>query len=225
MKTLAISAFSLLMAAFVSSATAAESTGAKQALPLQAKNYSALLGTGILSNTLLSNHFKLYEGYIKNTNTLRDTLGKMVAEKKDKTPEYAELKRRFGWEYNGALLHELYFDNLGGSVELSTSSQLYAKISEDFGSFDAWKQDITATALMRGIGWAVLYWESRSGTLVNVWIDEHDRGHLTGATTLLVIDVFEHAYMPDYMSDRTKYLDNLFKHIYWKTVEERFQKR
>ena len=66
------------------------------------------------SDTLLQNHFKLYQGYVKNANALVEKLNAMLKEGKTDTPEYAELKRRFGWEFNGMRLHEYYFGNLGG---------------------------------------------------------------------------------------------------------------
>ena len=80
-----------------------------------AKDYSGLLGMVGFSETLLKNHFTLYQGYVTNTNKVLDTLDVMLKEGKTGTPEFAELKRRLGWEFNGMRLHEYYFENLGGS--------------------------------------------------------------------------------------------------------------
>jgi len=77
--------------------------------------------------------------------------------------------------------------------------------------------------MMRGIGWIVLYWEPRTGRMVNVWINEHDTGHLAGAKPLLIMDVFEHAYMIDYQLDKAKYIDSFFKNINWKVIVERLK--
>lgn len=191
---------------------------------VEAKDFSNLLGMDGFSGTLLNNHFKLYQGYVKNTNAILEKLSVLLADKKDKTPEYAELKRRLGWEFNGMLLHEYYFGNLGGTGMLDENSVLYKKIADNFGSFDLWKQDFTSTAAMRGIGWVILYQEPQTEKLVNVWINEHDTGHITAAKPLLVIDVFEHAYISDYQLDRGEYINSFFKKINWEMVQERFDK-
>lgn len=190
----------------------------------QAKDYSSLLGMQGFSEKALNAHFKLYQGYVTNTNLLLDLLAKLSAAGKNKSPEYAELKRRFGWEFDGMRLHEYYFENLGGKGNLDTQSALYSKIAADFGSYDNWKADFIATGAMRGIGWAVLYLDPQSGRLVNTWINEHDVGHLAGGTPILIMDVFEHAYMIDYLLDRASYIDAFFKNINWDTVSQRYQK-
>jgi len=195
---------------------------APAAVPAKAKDFSGLLGMEGFSDTLLGDHFKLYQGYVKNTNALLETLKTLLAEGKDRTAEYAELKRRLGWEFDGMLLHELYFENLGGKEPLDMNGALGRKITDDFGSFDSWKKDFLSTGAMRGIGWVVLYEEPRTRKLVNAWINEHDVGHIAGAKPLLVMDVFEHAYMTDYRLDRAKYIDAFFKNVNWKTVAERY---
>lgn len=187
------------------------------------KDYSHLIGMPGFSNYALNTHFTLYHGYVKNANLLLDKLRKLSELGQQKTPEYAEMKRRLGWEFDGMRLHELYFENLGGTEPLPSSSTLYQSIEKNFGSYDHWKEDFIGTGLMRGIGWAVLYQDPISGALVNTWINEHDLGHLAGGTPLLIMDVFEHAYMPDYSLDRAKYIDAFFKNINWKPVNQRYQ--
>lgn len=203
-------------------------TGTKMSVPAskayKAKDYSALLGMSGFSEKALTTHFKLYQGYVTNTNLLSDTLTKLSADGKDRSPEYAELKRRFGWEFDGMRLHELYFENLGGKDDLNSKSELYAKIIEDFGSYDRWKADFIATGAMRGIGWAVLYQDLPTGRLFNTWINEHDLGHLAGGKPLLIMDVFEHAYMIDYLTDRAQYIDAFFKNINWNAAIQRYVK-
>lgn len=192
------------------------------ASPFQARDYSSLIGMEGFSDTLLNNHFKLYQGYVKNANAIFNKLDTMLTDNKDRTIEYAELERRFGWELDGMLLHEYYFENLGGKGAIDTGSALYKKMIEEFGTFDRWKQDFVSTGSMRGIGWVVLYLEPRTGKLINAWINEHDTGHIAGAKPLLVMDVFEHAYMTDYQLDKAKYIDAFFKNIDWKAAERRF---
>ena len=187
----------------------------------QAKDYTRLLGMPGFSEILLNNHFKLYQGYVKNTNLVLQRLNALRTEAKDRTPEYAELKRRFGWEFNGMRLHEYYFENLSGKVPLDTKGPLYKKIVEDFGSLELWKQDFISTGVIRGIGWVILYQDALSARLMNTWINEHDTGHLAGAHPLLVMDVFEHAYFTDYQLERAKYIESFFNNINWPEVEKR----
>jgi Fe-Mn family superoxide dismutase len=188
-----------------------------------AKEYTKLIGMEGFSQTLLNNHFTLYQGYVTNTNKLSDILAAMLKEGKTATPEYAELKRRFGFEFNGMRLHEYYFGNLGGKTPLDKSGALAKKLAAAFGSYDAWEQDFKATGAMRGIGWVVLYQDDVTGTLFNQWINEHEVGHPAGCWPILVMDVFEHAFMIDYGLKRTDYIAAFFKNIDWKTVESRIK--
>jgi len=192
--------------------------------PYSPQNYSHLLGMPDFSDSLLQMHFKLYEGYVKNANDLLSKLKTMSDSGLAGTYEYGALKRRFGWEFDGMRLHELYFGNLGGSGNLDPNNPLFTAIASQFGSYDNWKQDFIATGSMRGIGWAVFYLDPQQGRLVNTWINEHDVGHLSGGTPILIMDVFEHAYMPQFGLDRTKYIDAFFKNIDWKSPQARFSK-
>jgi len=186
-----------------------------------AKDYSKLLGMEGFSETLLKNHFTLYQGYVTNTNKLLDTLGQMGKEGKTATPEFAELKRRLGWEFNGMRLHEYYFENLGGKGGIDKAGKLYKKISDQFGSYEAWEKEFRAVGAMRGIGWTVLYQDKLTGGLINFWINEHDVGHPAGCTPILILDVFEHAFMIDYGLKRADYIEAFFKNIDWQAVEAR----
>lgn len=188
-----------------------------------AKDYSKLLGMEGFSETLLRNHFTLYQGYVTNTNKLMDLIHQMSKEGKAGTPEFSELKRRFGWEFNGMRLHEYYFENLGGKGGLQKESKLYKKISEDFGSYETWEKEFRAVGAMRGIGWAILYQDSLTGQLFNFWINEHDTGHPAGCAPILVLDVFEHAFMIDYGLKRADYIEAFFKNIHWAEAEKRIK--
>jgi Fe-Mn family superoxide dismutase len=188
-----------------------------------AGDFSRLLGTPGFSDTLLNNHFKLYQGYVNNTNGAMDKLAALMTDGKEKTPEFAELKRRFGWEFNGMRLHEYYFANIGGKEQLDKKGKLFQKIVEEFGNFENWVKDFKATGVMRGIGWVILYQDGPSGRLINTWINEHDAGHPAGATPILVMDVFEHAYMTDYQLDRAKYIEAFFTAINWEEAGKRLK--
>ncbi len=189
----------------------------------KAKDYSKLLGMAGFSDTLLNNHFTLYQGYVTNANKVIDTLMQMSKDGKTAVPEYAELKRRFGWEFDGMRLHELYFENLGGSGAINNASPLAKTITQQYGSYDAWEKDFKATGAMRGIGWVVCYQDTTNGMLCNAWINEHDTGHMAGCRPVLVMDVFEHAYMVDYGLKKADYITSFFKNINWQAVESRIK--
>jgi Fe-Mn family superoxide dismutase len=186
-------------------------------------NFEKLLGTDGFSNQLLTNHFTLYNGYVTNTNKLMEELAELEKQGKAGIPQYAEMKRRFGWEFDGMRLHELYFGNMakGGSA-LDKNSKLQSKITDDFGSVENCAKGFKTVGAMRGIGWAILYYDAIGNQLVNTWINEHDGGHLTGAAPILIMDVFEHAFITDYGLKRADYIEAFFKAIDWKTVQKRF---
>jgi Fe-Mn family superoxide dismutase len=186
-----------------------------------AKDYGRLIGMPGFSDTILKNHFTLYQGYVTNTNRVLDALAQAATDGKTATPEYAELKRRLGWEFNGMRLHEYYFENLGGKSTLASGGKLGKKMAESFGSVEAWEKDFRATGAMRGIGWVVLYEDTTNGRLINFWINEHDVSHPAGGRPLLVMDVFEHAFMIDYGLKRADYIEAFFKNIDWAAVELR----
>ena len=188
-----------------------------------AKDYGKLVGMAGFSETLLKNHFTLYQGYVTNTNKLLDTLGAMLKEGKVGTPEYAELKRRLGWEFDGMRLHEYYFENLGGKAALNKAGKLGQKLAQEFGSYENWEKDFKGAGAMRGIGWVILYLDNLSGRLINQWINEHDTGHLAGCSPILIMDVFEHAFMLDYGLKRADYIEAFFKNINWEAVESRLK--
>ncbi len=190
-------------------------------MPYTAKDYAALVGMEGFSETLIKNHFTLYQGYVTNTNKVMDILGQLLKDGKAGTPEYAELKRRFGWEFNGMRLHEYYFENLGGKTPMAKDGKLAKKIQTEFGSIEEWEKDYRATGAMRGIGWVILYEDAPSGRLFNVWINEHDVSHPAGCNPLLVMDVFEHAFMIDYGLKRADYIGAFFKNINWQVAESR----
>jgi Fe-Mn family superoxide dismutase len=188
-----------------------------------AKDYNHLIGMEGFSETLLKNHFTLYQGYVTNTNKDLDLLSEMTKGGKIGTPEYSELKRRLGWEFNGMRLHEYYFENLGGKGALSKSGKLAKKLTQEFGSYENWEADFKGVGSMRGIGWAILYQDLVGDRLINQWINEHDGGHYSGCNPLLILDVFEHAFMTDYGLKRADYIAAFLKNIKWEAVEKRFK--
>lgn len=188
-------------------------------MAFEPKNFDNLLGIKGLSDQLMKNHFTLYQGYVTNTNKVSDLLSGMLKDGKQATPEYAELKRRFGWEFNGMRLHELFFRCLSKEPK-AVSAKLKKKIEGQFGSWENFEKDLRATLAMRGIGWAVVYYDISTGKIFNTWVNEHDVGHLTSCAPILVIDVFEHAFMIDYGVKRADYIEAIMKNINWAEVEK-----
>src|SRR5437660_10960149 len=171
-------------------------------------NLSNLQG---ISDETLEMHFKLYEGYVKETNKLNEKIAEFVKGGKvdqDEFAEYSELNRRLGFEYNGMVLHEYYFDNLktgGGTGDPNRTSAFRKAAEQSFGSYDIWKAEFVGIGKMRGVGWAICYENPMNGALSNHWITLHETGSVGGFTPVLVMDVWERRYLLDYkQADRRK---------------------
>ena len=185
-------------------------------------DFSHLKGLKGISDAQLEVHFALYAGYVTNTNKLNELIAKMIADGQSGTPAWAEANRRAGWEYNGMILHEYYFGNLASMGKGNPGPKLKAAVEKNFGSFEAWQKDFIACGTMRGIGWVILYRDPVSKALSNHWITEHDCGHPAGYKPILVLDVFEHAFMVDYKpAERARYIDAFFENVDWTAVENR----
>lgn len=187
-----------------------------------AKDYSHLQNIGKISNETMALHLKLYAGYVANINTIEDKLAKIGSNIADNLQEFNELHRRYGWEYNGMKLHEIFFGNLTNEkTSPDAALPLIQKIIETWGSFDAWKAEFYNIAKMRGFGWTMLV-VCEDGKLLNTWVNEHDVGMPANCKILFVADMLEHAYISDFGTDRAPYLDSLFEHVEWKKVSTAF---
>jgi Fe-Mn family superoxide dismutase len=187
-----------------------------------ARDFSGLLGMQGFSDTMLENHFELYQGYVKNANLILGELERLSKEHRIDSPPAAELRRRFGWEYDSIRLHEYFFENMTKSPKPpDEGSRLHARLTEDFGSFENWKKDFQAVGGMRGIGWVILYQDPLRNRLMNAWITEHDAGHFVGCTPIVIMDVFEHAYMLDYGVKKAGYIEAFFRNLNWDVVTAR----
>src|SRR5205809_1388732 len=190
-------------------------------------NLSSLTG---ISDQTLEMHFKLYEGYVKETNKLNDKIAEFVKDAKvdqEEFADYSELTRRLGFEYNGMVLHEYYFDNMkkGGGTGNPNQSSTFCKAAEQsYGSYDIWKADFVGIGKMRGVGWAICYENPVNGRLSNHWITLHETGNVAGFNPILVMDVWEHAFLLDYKpAESPKYIDAFLLNIDWVTVEKRLK--
>ena len=177
-----------------------------------------------ISATNITEHLKLYSGYVKHTNLIANKLATTVG---DETDIYAhnEMRRRYSFEYNGMKNHEYYFQQLeGGSVAINPESNLAKKITEQFGSFENWLSNFQSIAMTRGIGWAIMYYDTDHDTLHNIWVDEQHLGHLNSAQFIFGIDMWEHAYVSDYLpSGKKQYIADYLTNVNWGAVEERFE--
>ncbi|MFA6495250.1 MAG: Fe-Mn family superoxide dismutase [Candidatus Paceibacterota bacterium] len=190
----------------------------------EAKNFDSLLGLEGFSDAALKLHFSLYQGYVANTNKLSDALTAMRTDGKGGEVEYAELERRFGWEFDGMRLHEYYFDGMSKTpTAIDQAPQLRVALEKEFGTIDAWEKDFRSIATMRGIGWGMLYYDAIADRFLNVWINEHHTGHLAGCVPLLLIDVFEHAFLIDYGTKRAEYISAYMKAVDWQKIEQRLK--
>jgi Fe-Mn family superoxide dismutase len=189
-------------------------------------NLSGLKG---ISDETLEMHFKLYEGYVKETNKLTEKIAEFLKDGKvdqDEMPAYSEITRRLGFEYNGMVLHEYYFGNMKqqGTGDPGNASAFHKTAEESFGSYDIWKADFVGVGKMRGVGWAICYQNPANGRLSNHWITLHETGNVSGFVPVLVMDVWEHAFILDYKpAERPKYIEAFFSNIDWQAVEQRLQ--
>jgi len=186
-------------------------------------NLSGLKG---ISDKTLETHFGLYEGYVKNTNLLNEQIAAKIeaGQVAGSDPTFAEITRRMGWEYNGMRLHELYFDNLSTS-SAEPESRLKDALARAYGDFDTWKKDFVAVGGMRGVGWAIAYQDPTNGRITNHWIELHQDGNIATFAPIVVMDVWEHAFLLDYKpSERGKYIEAFFANINWPTIASRLVK-
>jgi superoxide dismutase, Fe-Mn family len=194
--------------------------------PYKAHRYELSGLTGISDKTL-EMHFKLYEGYVQQTNLLSEQIAGLLKDgtlDREEVPAYSELTRRLGFEYNGMVLHEYYFGNLcrQGAGDAPSGSPFAKAAEASYGGFAEWKLDFVSVGKMRGVGWAICYRDPQSGRLSNHWVELHEIGNVAGYLPVLVMDVWEHAFLLDYKpADRGKYIDAFFANIDWKAVDGR----
>ena len=186
------------------------------------REFNHLRGLKGLSDTQLEQHFKLYEGYVKNTNLLQEQISEMLAKGQGETPVFAELVRRLPFEQNGMVLHEHYFDNMTPNGGEMPRGGAFSAIDDSFGSAETYKKELLSMAKMRGVGWVLTLQDPTTKRLVNRWVTLHQDGNIAGYRPVLVLDLWEHAWTVDYKpTERAKYLEAWFNNVNWKTVEAR----
>jgi Fe-Mn family superoxide dismutase len=177
-----------------------------------------------ISETTITEHLKLYAGYVKNANLVQQTLKDLYQDREKNIYQISELHRRFSFEFDGMKNHELYFEQfVGGKKDIDPSSTLALRISETWGSFETWRTQCMSLCMTRGIGWACLVHDPVSDSLINTWVDEQHLGHLAGVNIILAIDMWEHSYLLDFVpSEKKKYIDAFFANLNFSVLEKRY---
>ncbi len=175
-----------------------------------------------LSQKQIDVHIKLYEGYVKFLNTLETVQTDLMKDSEKNAYALSEVTRRIGFEFNGMRMHEHYFSQWeGGAAPIS--GKLSDALSAQYGSIEGWMAQFKGVAMMRGIGWAILSYDSVNKKFTNHWVTDHELGQLNGLTTVLALDMWEHAYMVDYTpAEKAKYVEAFFKNLNGKVAEKRF---
>jgi Fe-Mn family superoxide dismutase len=193
--------------------------------PYKAKQFD-LSGLNGISDKTLEMHFTLYAGYVTNTNKITEQLEEIVkgGQAAGTNLAYAELTRRLGFEYSGMILHEYYFGNMKKQASAQPSGDLKSALEGNFGSVDNFLADFKAVGGLRGVGWAVLFHDPAANKLSTQWITLHQDGNPAGFKPLLVLDVWEHAFLLDYKpSERAKYIDSFLSNVDWDVVAARYK--
>lgn len=169
-------------------------------------------------------HLKLYGGYVKFLNTLTATQAELMKDSEKNAYALSEVTRRIGFEFDGMRMHEYYFSQWEKGPQTPTADgALVSSLTRQYGSFDAWMNEFKAVGMMRGIGWTVLYFDPKAGAFVNTWVGDHELGQLAGLPIILAMDMWEHAYMVDYVpADKKNYIEAFFKNLNWSVPEDRF---
>lgn len=175
-----------------------------------------------ISQKQLDVHLKLYEGYVKFLNTLDDVQTDLMKDSEKNAYALGEVTRRIGFEFNGMRMHEHYFAQWEGAPS-PISGELEKALVAQYGSVDAWMARFKGVVMMRGIGWAILSWDKKGKQFINHFVADHELGQLGDTTPILALDMWEHAFMVDYVpAEKAKYVDAFFKNLNGSVVSQRF---
>jgi len=182
---------------------------------------SALEG---MSQKSIDEHIGLYQGYVKNFNTISALLSEYAQDTAKHAHALSELMRRRSFEFGGMRLHELYFAQFeGGSATPTGGGALLQEITTEYGSLEQFLVMFKAVGLMRGPGWALLYWDAEGKQLLTGFSGEQHQGHFATLPVVLALDVWEHAYLLDHGAQgKGAYIDAFFRNLNWMVVETRF---
>lgn len=195
--------------------------------PYSDEEAKTLLKDVISPETTDWHYNKHHKGYVTFLNKIEQGLEKAdVGAANGNWSEFGELKRRFTWNHAGALLHDVYWEVMGGDGDVSKGPDIKAALEKEFGSIDTWREDFKATAFAAKLsGWGLLVYDALySQRLLNVLVDEHQYGAIWGGIPLISCDVFEHAYYHKDGPGRATYIDNFLNNLHWGRINARFKK-
>ena len=184
------------------------------------------LPTELLSDKTKSEHQKLLSKYVDSLNSVAAKLD--VADREEANPNYSEyrsLKNEEVFNLNSSFLHALYFENISDLKSVVTmDSMAFLRLERDFGSFDLWQKDFIAAALSSRGGWAITSYNIFLGRYINTPVDSHNINIPFNSIPIVVLNVGEHAYYRDYLSDRKTYVYGMMKELNWDVIEARVKK-
>jgi len=173
-----------------------------------------------LSEKQLEIHMNLYKGYVKHVNLIQEQI-KELKETNEHQYVIDELRRRFAFEFDGMRLHEYYFEQLVGGAT-TAPEKLVALMSKKYESFDAFLTHIKEVAGSRGIGWVLVNYDDVAGHIHTSFVADHELGNLAGTRIILAIDLWEHAFMVDYVpAQKGAYVQTILDTINWEVVAKR----
>jgi len=175
-----------------------------------------------ISPKQLEVHIKLYEGYVKFLNTLEETVADLKKDSEKNAYALAEVTRRIGFEWNGMRMHEHYFSQWEGAPS-PIGGALRDALALQYGSYEKWENEFKAVGMMRGIGWALLSYDTTTKNFLTHFVADHELGQLNDTKTILALDMWEHAYMVDYIpADKKQYIEAFFKNLNGASIQVRF---
>ena len=178
---------------------------------------------GISKAQLTPHHDTLYAGYVKKLDEIKEKLKETETEGVNASYHaFRELKLEETFAANGVRLHEAYFDNLIPNGN-DPSGKIKELLERDYGSVENWLGVLRASG-MASRGWVVLAYDLEDKRLRSYLADVHNQGGVWNCLTLLVLDVYEHAYFIDYQTGRKDYLEAFIKNINWDFANERLEK-
>lgn len=178
-----------------------------------------------ISDKNIEEHLKLYKAYVTNANLVLNKIEELGKDMEANSYLLGELYRRFAFEFNGVRNHEYFFKSLEGEYkEINKDGELYKKIESKWGSFDNFLAQFKKLALTRGIGWAVLSYDRQTDNLFISWIDEQHLGQLNTTSPILLLDMWEHSYIYDYIpAEKKKYIEAFFQNLNWENIESNYK--
>ncbi|MBI4463475.1 MAG: superoxide dismutase [Acidobacteria bacterium] len=185
---------------------------------LTAKQFKSIRALDGISEKTMTEHYKLYQGYVNKYNEIMTKLESADLKTANQTfSDLRSLKVDLTFAIGGVKNHEIYFEHLGGKGG-EPKGKLKPAIEKDFGSFEKWAADLKASGIAAR-GWVWLAYDHQWGRLFNYLGDAQNTFPVWGATPILALDVYEHAYWYDYQTARASYIDAFMKNLDWDVVE------